>query len=94
MRITIIGLLTQHEKKLAPLEKIMNWKVSCLIACLSLSTSLVACSSAPESTNPSPSPDASAPGEAMKGDAMKGDAMKGGAMKGDAMKKAPKPSQP
>jgi len=66
----------------------MNWKVSCLIACLSLSTSLVACSSTPESSNTSPSPDASISGDAMKKDAS------GDAMKGDAMKKVPKPSQP
>jgi hypothetical protein len=77
----------------------MNSKALCLIAGLVLSTSLVACSNAPENTA---TPDASA-SPAMtkdKGDAMtkdKGDAMtkdKGDAMtkdKGDAMKAPKKP---
>jgi pentapeptide MXKDX repeat protein len=77
----------------------MNWKIVSLIAGLTLTASLAACSGNPAQTNQT-SPTASPSADAMKkdGDAMKkdGDAMKkdGDAMKsGDAMKKDT-PSKP
>ena len=69
----------------------MNWKVLCLIAGLTLTASLSACSATPDSKNEvnpggSPAAESTTPGGAMqKDDAMKKD---GGAMKkDDAMKK-------
>jgi hypothetical protein len=57
----------------------VNWKILAIVAGLTLSASLTACSPTPSA------PDATKQGDAMKGDAMKGDG-KGDAMKGDAMK--------
>ncbi|MBW4671489.1 MAG: hypothetical protein KME60_29715 [Cyanomargarita calcarea GSE-NOS-MK-12-04C] len=74
----------------------MNPKILCLIAGLTLSASLTACSGNPASNNQI-APEAS---PAMGGDAMgkdkAGDAMGGGAMgkdkAGDAMKQSPTPT--
>jgi hypothetical protein len=85
----------------------MNWKTLSLIAALSLTITLGACSSNPATNNqavPDTSPAASKDkaGGAMAGDKMSkdkaGDAMAGDKMSkdkaGDAMKKSPSPSKP
>ena len=80
----------------------MNWKILCLIAGLSLTTSLTACSKSPASNNQitpeaSPAMSKDKTGDAMGKDAMgkdkTGDAMSKGKT-GDAMKQPPASTKP